>query len=71
MSKKKLFTKDTNIGEVVDANEKLEEVMMGFGLHCFHCPMSRMETLEEASEVHGIDLEFLLKKLNEENNKEE
>lgn len=67
MKDKKLFTKDTMIGEVIEANDKLEEVMMGFGLHCFHCPMSRMETLGEACEVHDIDLEFFLNKLNEEN----
>ena len=35
-------------------------------MHCIGCPASQMETLEEACEVHGIDLDEVLKKLNEE-----
>ena len=60
-----MFNKDTTIGEVLKVNENLKEILMGFGMHCFGCPMSLMETLEEAAEVHEIDLELLLKKLNE------
>lgn len=62
---KKKITKDMTIGEALKLNEKLEEVFLGFGMHCVSCPVSQMETIEQASEVHGIDLEFLLKKLNE------
>ena len=40
---------------------------MGFGMHCFSCPCALGETLEEAAEVHDIDIDFLIKKLNEEN----
>ena len=58
------LTKDNTIGDALEANENAEEILMGFGMHCFHCPMSRMETLGEASEVHGIDLDLLLDKLN-------
>lgn len=53
------------IGEALSLNEKLEEIFLGFGMHCVSCPVSQMETIEEASQVHGIDLDFLLKKLNE------
>lgn len=65
MKKKKEITKNMTIGEALELNENLSEVFMGFGMHCFSCPVSQMETIEEASMVHGIDLEFLLKKLNE------
>lgn len=65
MKKKKLITKDMTIGEVLSLDEKLSDIFMGFGMHCVSCPVSQMETIEEASEVHGIDTEFLLKKLNE------
>ncbi len=65
MKKKKLITKDMTIGEVLSLDEKLADIFMGFGMHCVSCPVSQMETIEEASEVHGIDTEFLLKKLNE------
>lgn len=65
MKKKKSITKDMTIGEVLSLDEKLADIFMGFGMHCVSCPVSQMETIEEASEVHGIDTEFLLKKLNE------
>lgn len=65
MKKKKLITKDMTIGEVLSLDEKLADIFMGFGMHCVSCPVSQMETIEEASEIHGIDTEFLLKKLNE------
>lgn len=61
------FTKDTTIGEVLQTKPELKKVLEGFGLHCFGCPMSQMETLEEACQVHDIELDFMLKKLNDEN----
>ncbi len=62
---KKTITKEMTIGEVLEINENLGEVFLGFGMHCISCPVSQMETVEEASMVHGVDVEFLLKKLNE------
>ena len=63
----KEITKDWTLGEVLNENDDLAEILMGFGMHCFGCPMSQMETLEEAAAVHGIDLDFMLQKLNEAN----
>lgn len=65
MARKKTITKDMTIGEVLKNNARLTEVFLGFGMHCISCPISLMETIEEASMVHDVDLEFLLKKLNE------
>ena len=58
------FNKDTKISEVLESNPKLKVILEGFGLHCLGCPISQMETLEEASKVHEIDLDFMLEKLN-------
>ncbi|MBS7404027.1 MAG: DUF1858 domain-containing protein [Eubacteriales bacterium] len=55
------------MGEVLQTKPELKNVLEGFGLHCFGCPMSQMETLEEACQVHDIELDFMLKKLNDEN----
>lgn len=63
------ITKDWTLGDVINENEELQDVLMGFGMHCFSCPLSQMETLEEAAQVHGIDVDFLLEKLNEQNTK--
>ena len=66
MKKKKVeVTKTTQIGEVLNLNPNVKEVLMGFGLHCFGCPMSQMETLEEAAGVHGVDADLLVEKVNE------
>jgi hybrid cluster-associated redox disulfide protein len=62
--KKKKFTKKSTISEVLQSNRDLKVVLEGFGMHCFGCPLSQMETLEEASNAHKIDLNFLLDKLN-------
>lgn len=61
----KEITKNTTIGECLRMNIDAEEVFMGFGMHCLSCPMSQMETIEEACQVHGVDPEFMIKKLNE------
>lgn len=63
MSKK--FSKETTLGEVLNANPHTQTVLMGFGLRCFGCPMSQIETIEEAAMVHGVDADLLLAKLNE------
>lgn len=61
------ITKNMTLGEVLELNENLKDVLMGFGMHCFGCPYSLAETLEEAAEVHEVDIDLLLQKLNEAN----
>ncbi len=63
--KKQKITKDMTIGDVLKKNKNLAEVFLGFGMHCISCPISLMETIEEAAMVHDVDLDFLLKKINE------
>ncbi len=62
---KKTITKDMTIADVLAIDEKLADVFMGFGMHCISCPVSQMETIEEAAMVHGLETDFVLKKLNE------
>lgn len=61
------ITKDLTVGEVIRMNDNLKVVFEGFGMHCFHCPMSLSETIEEAAMVHGVDVDLMLEKLNEAN----
>ena len=65
MKKKAKITKTMTIGKVLSIDENLVTILMGFGLHCFGCPMSQAETLEEAAEVHGVDVDMMVEKLNE------
>ncbi len=65
MTENKKFSKENTLGEVLANKKDAQKILMGFGMHCFGCPMTQMETLEEAAMVHGIDLDVLLAKLNE------
>ena len=66
MKKKTIeVTKTMQIGEVLILNPNVKDVLLGFGLHCLGCPMSQMETLEEASMVHGVDADLVVEKVNE------
>lgn len=65
MKKKTKIKKTMTIGKVLSIDENLATILMGFGLHCFGCPMSQAETLEEAAMVHGVDVDIMVEKLNE------
>ena len=63
------FNKDTRIGEVLEVAPEKAEILLNVGMHCIGCPASQMETIEEACDVHGIDVEDVLEKLNAEQEK--
>ena len=59
------FNKDTKIGEILEKAPEKAEILLEVGMHCLGCPASQMETLEEACDVHGINVDELVEKLNE------
>ena len=58
------INKDMTIGELLEVAPEKADILLEAGMHCLGCPASQAETLEEACEVHGIDAEELIKKLN-------
>ena len=58
------ITKDTIIGDILDVAPQTAPIFFGIGMHCLGCPASRGESIEEACEVHGVDCDELLEKLN-------
>lgn len=40
-------------------------ILMEAGMHCLGCPSAQGESLEEAAMVHGIDVEVLMKNIQE------
>ncbi len=44
--------------------QKVADVLQESGMHCIHCMLAHGETIEEAAQVHGIDADELVKKLN-------
>lgn len=61
----KKISKEMTISDVLSVDENLKEVLLGFGMHCFTCPCALAETLEEAAMVHGVEVDYLVDKLNE------
>ena len=58
------ITKDTIIGDILNIAPQTAPLFMNIGMHCLGCPASRGESIEEACEVHGVDCDELLEKLN-------
>jgi hybrid cluster-associated redox disulfide protein len=59
-----MITKDLTIGEIIRIKDNAPQILMGFGMGCVGCPSAQAETIEEASKVHGLNLEELLEALN-------
>ena len=56
--------KDMTIGELLEKAPEKAEILLEAGMHCLGCPASQAETIEEACEVHGIDVNELIAQLN-------
>ena len=59
-----VVTKETNLGEILDADPTKAIYFMQIGMHCLGCPASRGENLEQACWVHGVDVDELVEQLN-------
>jgi len=57
-------TKDMLINEILDIDTNIAEFLLEIGMHCLGCPAARAESLEEACEVHGVDADELMEKIN-------
>ena len=57
-------TKDMTIGELLMINRGAGQILMQNGMHCVGCPSAAGETREEASMVHGMDINKLLSDIN-------
>ncbi len=56
--------KTMTIGQLLEQAPDKAEILMEAGMHCLGCPASQAESIEEACEVHGIDVDDLIEKLN-------
>ena len=55
----------TLVGEVVSAYPETAEVLFGIGMHCFGCPASQAESLEDAAAVHGMNSKMVVDAVNQ------
>ena len=58
------ITKETIIGDILDAAPETAPLFLEIGMHCLGCPSSRGETIAQACYVHGTDADALVEKLN-------
>lgn len=59
------ISKDIAIGELLQVNTGVIPILMAAGMHCLGCPASQAESIGEAAEVHGLDPDDLVDKINE------
>lgn len=59
-----MITKDSVIGDILDADQTTAVYFLEMGMHCLGCPSARGETLEQACMVHGVDCQTLVDKIN-------
>ncbi len=61
----KQITENTTIFDALQINPNAGEILMAYGMHCLGCALAHGETVGEAANVHGADLEEMLEKLND------
>jgi len=61
-----MIDKTTKIGDLLEETPEKADILLEAGMHCLGCPSASGETIEQACEAHGIDVEELLTKLNAE-----
>ena len=59
-----VISKYSLIGAILQYHPETIEVFNEMGLSCARCPSSARETLEQACNVHGLDLDTAIGKLN-------
>lgn len=58
------ITENMLLNEILEMNPDPTDVFLRHGLNCLGCPGAQSESLREAAEGHGINLEKLIDDLN-------
>ena len=59
------ITKDMSILEVVQKYPDTVDVFVNSGMGCLGCAAAHFENIEQGATAHGIDVDALIKNLNE------
>ena len=59
MEGKREIRKDMTIGEILQIEPMIANILMGHGMHCITCGAAVGETLQEAGYVHGFEDDFI------------
>lgn len=58
------ITKDMTISDCVEQFPETVEVLHRYGLGCFGCAVSSLESIAQGAALHGIDADTLVSELN-------
>ncbi len=59
------ITKEMGIMDIVQEHPETVEVFQKFGMGCIGCAAAHFENLEAGAKVHGIDIDAMVKEMNE------
>ena len=59
-----MITKEMTIAEVLTRSPQTATVFLNVGMDCLDCPSARAESIEDAADAHGVDVEDLVHQLN-------
>lgn len=65
MEEQNLITADMSIGDVIGAHPDTIGIFLRHGLGCVGCAVARFENIAQGAQAHGIDVELLIRDLNE------
>lgn len=60
-----IIDENMSIAEIIAANPDVGQILLKHGLNCLGCPGASMESLKEAADGHGTNLQKLISDLNE------
>ena len=62
---RQFITKDMLIGDVIEIYPSAAKALLSVGMHCVTCGVALYESVEEASYVHGLDPDDVIKVVND------
>jgi hybrid cluster-associated redox disulfide protein len=62
---RQFITKDMLIGDVIELYPEAAKALLSVGMHCVTCGVALYESVEEASYVHGLDPDDVIKVVND------
>lgn len=65
-----MITKDTPILEVLQSHPQARKIFALYGMSCIGCMGSARETIASGAKMHNIDVNALLRELNQPKEKE-
>lgn len=57
--------KEMIIADMLQIDPGIAAILMASGMHCVGCPSAQGESLEEAAMVHGLDVDEMVKDVND------